>query len=215
MYHPVQENRFFAADIKYNDVDWNDFQAVVQAFQQQIEYWYVLPGLELKKGDHFGFAIAALASLLIDCLSQYEDGVVSGMRTNFIEFLRRHWPELDTSYPIPINAGNNIQVSDGAEAIYYGLRCGILHEAHVKLYTALTAQGGIAEYHPVGFARDENGADCPVVTIEPNRLFDAVHSRFNTFMTELIDTNAAYNNSRQMFKTKFEASYGVQISINV
>ncbi len=51
MYHPVQENRFFAVDIKYEEVDWNDFQAVIQAFQQQIEYWYVLPGLELKKGD--------------------------------------------------------------------------------------------------------------------------------------------------------------------
>ena len=218
MYHPVQANRFFAFDTKYKDVDWNDFRAVVDAFRRQIEYWYVLPGLELKKEGHFGFAVAALASLLIDCLSQYEDGVESSTRTNFKGFLRRHWPDLDTSYPVPINASfnnNNFQVTDGADAIYFGLRCGILHEAHVKLYTGLVSQGNIADYHASGLATYTNGGDCPVVTIDPSRLFDAVHSRFDAYMSELIDTNAAYDDSRQRFRTKFEASYGVPISTNV
>lgn len=218
MYSPVQNNRLFAVDIKYDDVDWNDFREVIQAFRQQIEYWYILPGLELKKGGHFGFAIAALASLLIDCVSQYEDGVEFGMRTNFIGFLCRHWLDLDTSYPVPINAsfnGKNFQVTNGAEAIYFGLRCGILHEAHVKLYTGLLGQGSITEYHVTGLATYTDGVDCPVVTIDPSRLFDAVHSRFDRYMSELIDTNAAYNDSRQRFRMKFEMSYGVSISTNV
>ena len=193
----------------------NDFHEVTDAFCQQLEYWYILPGIELKKEGHYGFAIAALTSLLIDCLSQYEDGVNTGTRANYKNFLRRHWPDLATPYPTPINAannGNNFQVRDGADAIYHGLRCGVLHEAHVKLYVGLVGQAEIATYHGTGYATYLNGADCPVVTIDPGRLFDAVHLRFDAYIQELHNNDVAYNQLRANFKTKFEAGYGVTIS---
>lgn len=215
MYRPTQDQRMFSFHQKYSDINWNDFHMVADAFREKLEYWYILPGMELKENQHFGFAIAALASLLIDCLSQYEDGITAGKPDNFKNYLRRHWPTLATQYPTSINTqrnGNPFQVRDGADAIYHGLRCGVLHEAHVKLYVGLTRQAEIATYHRTGYATYLNGADCPVVTIDPVRLFNAVHQRFNAYIGELHNNNTAYDQTRNNFKTAFEAGYGVTIS---
>lgn len=217
-YHPVQAKRLFDFATKYEDIDWNDFRTVVDAFRRQLEYWYVLPGLELKKEGHFSFAVGALASLLIDCISQYEDGVETGTKRNYKDFLRRHWAELDTPFPNSICASYNsqrFQITDGADAIYHGLRCGIFHEAHPKLYIGLVGQGSITSYQATGFATYADGTDCPVVTIDPGRLFDAVHARLDAYVIELVTAGTTNNSQRQRFKTKFEASYGVTISTRV
>ena len=217
-YHPTQNKRFFTFDKLYSDIEWNDFQDVVKAFKKQIEYWYVLPGLELNRQVHFGFSVAALTSLLIDCLSQYEDGVPAGTKINFKDFLRRHWKELKNTFPTSIKAtynGNNFQIVDGADAIYHGLRCGILHEAHVKLYTGLGDATGIMSYEEKGFATYGDGTECPVVIIHAGNLFSSVHDRFDQYLNELLNPNPAYTPTREKFKTKFEASYGVTISITL
>jgi hypothetical protein len=218
MYHPVQSNRLFTFNTKYDAIDWNNFAQVVDAFQRQLEYWYILPGLELKKHGYFGFPIAALACLLVDCLSQFEAGIQEGTSNDFKTFLRTHWPRLGHRFPVPIkasHAGRWFDVRDGADAIYHGVRCGILHEAHVKLYTGLMGQGEIAKYHSSGLATYSNGANCPVVSVDPDRLFDAIHDRFTAYTSELKKRDQRYNDLRQRFKTKFESSYGVTISISV
>jgi len=218
LYRPVQANRLFTFETKYNAIPWDDFPRVVDAFRVQLEYWYLRPGLELKNLGHSGFAIAALACLLIDCLSQYESGELESRASTFKAYLRKQWPELGVSFSTPINAsfrGRPVSVEDAADAIYHGLRCGILHEAHVKLYTGLFGQTQIAEYHPSGLATYKDGTDCPVVTIDPDRLFDAVSARLSAYLDELKDRDAQHDPLRRNFKLKFESSYGVAISISV
>lgn len=211
MYLPNQSARYFAVGTLYSDVDWSDFRKVIDAFRRQLEYWYVLPTLELKKEAHFGFAIAASACLLGDCLSQYEAGSTQSSRSIFQGFFRRHFPDLATPFPTPITTADK-PIKDAAGALYFGLRCGVLHEAHPALYVGLVAQHTISEYHASGLASYAAGGDCPVVTFDPGRLFDGVHARLDAYTVELTTASPAYDTLRANFKTKFEQSFGVPIS---
>ena len=76
-------------------------------------------------------------------------------------------------------------------------------------------QSNITDYHPSGFANYSDGSDCPVVTIDPGLLFDAVHSRLQEYTSELNDQDGQFDEARRKFKVKFESSYGVTISIAV
>lgn len=48
-YKPVESKRLFTFQTYYNDIDWKDFHDVLGAFGEQLEYWYILPAMELKK----------------------------------------------------------------------------------------------------------------------------------------------------------------------
>ena len=201
----------------YSSVDWKSFRKVLDAYRLQLEYWYVLPGLMLKQEGHFGFPIAAMACQLIDCLSQYEAGILESSASEFKNYLRKHWsPELAAKFTTPIKAkfrGKLFDIEDGADAIYNGIRCGILHEAHGALYTGLTGQASIVVYHPSGFAEYADGSPCPVVSVDPGRLFDAIHNRLDEYLLELSNPDPKFILLRQNFQKKFEVSFGVPISI--
>lgn len=218
MYIPIQTERLFTFEDTYDQIDWSDFQTVISFYKKQLEYWYILPGLELKKEGHFGFPVAAISCLLIDCLSQYEEGVTQATKTVFKNYLRNYWTELGQKFPTPIDAqhsGRSFIIEDGADAIYHGVRCGILHEAHVKLYTGLGGKAeetpGIIEYYPSGYAEYVNGTSCPVVVLDPGRLFDAVNKRFNEYIEELKNDDNRFDQTRENFRIKFKASYGIAI----
>jgi len=56
MYRPVQESRFFTFNRTYSAIDWNDFPTIINAFSEQLEYWYILPCLTIldsKERAHF------------------------------------------------------------------------------------------------------------------------------------------------------------------
>lgn len=209
--HPVQAARMFSFDTRYDQIQWNRFQAVVAAFRQKLEYWYLLPAIQARENHHFGFSVLANTCMLIDALSQYEAGALQSHNQVFKDYLRKHWPAFDTPFAQPIQTGGHHPVTDIAEAIYQ-VRCGVLHENHIPLYAGLVAQPIIADYHPTGLATYTSGADCPVVTLDPGRLFDAVNTRLEAYLAELLNPNVAFAPLRTRFKTKFEASFGVTIS---
>ncbi len=217
MYIPNQSKRHFTYDTLYSSIDWEDFAAVTKAFQDQLEYWYLYPGLALKDIEHSGFAVVSIACQLVDCLSQYEEGAAQANKNHFIEFLRLHWPELAVPFPVTIRTGNTSgapTVDDAAAAIYFGLRCGVIHEAHPILYTCINGQSDMTKYHLSGLASYQDGTDCPVVSVDPGKFFDAIAGRLTSYLGELRDPAKKYSDLRQNFKKKFEKSYGVTISVS-
>jgi hypothetical protein len=208
--HPVQAVRLFTFDTYYDKIPWNEFPAVATAFRQNLEYWYLLPALQVKENHHFGFSVLANTCMLIDSLSQYEAGAVLSGRTIFKNYLRKHWPTFDTPFATAIQSGAD-SLTDIADVIY-GVRCGVLHENHIPLYAGLIAQADIAICNPTGYATYSDGADCPVVTIDPGRFFDAVNTRFEAYFADLVNPTARFDPLRAAFKAKFEAGFGVTIS---
>jgi hypothetical protein len=74
-YKPVKNLRFFTHDTGYDAVDWNDENASIQKFKEQLEGWYIQPIESLiAESRHFGFTVIAMTCILIDTLAQYYEG---------------------------------------------------------------------------------------------------------------------------------------------
>lgn len=234
-YSPVQKNRLFAAGIKYSDIDWTSFDDIINAFEQRIDQWYLRPVRVLKdhSDGHGGFAALAICCLTIDCMCQFEGGKVVSNRSLFTNFVHRRLPHYGRLLAIPITfpkidshnlcydlnvhgAIKTRQLGSIADVLYYVFRCGILHSAHAPLIGVICGlktrrysvrKKSLAKYQAIGTA----GADCPVVVIDPWKLFSDIEASFQDYLARLREASAA-SPIRRRFNVKFEDSFGVSIA---
>jgi len=215
-YEPVLTARWFKPGIRYSDINWNSFPTIVSEFDGRIREWYLNPGKTLNCiSGHYAFPVMALACMLTDTLSQFYTGLPKSTRGTFIDFVRQQFPEFAQPLPTAINrppGSNPATITDYAQALYFGFRCGILHEAHVTPYGAITGQDTMLDFHAAGATRYQGGADCPTITIDPKRFLDALEAFLVTYISQLLNPDAAHEPLRTAFKTKFRLSFGIDIT---
>lgn len=234
IHRPVQTKRLFRPETFYAQIPWRNFKAVVSEFRGRLDAWYLSPAKCLAGNGDFAFSVMALNCLLIDALSQYRYGAqqspteVAKNCTNkqlesshfkFEDFIAERIPELSKPVAPPIRTGRNKPngaaetLSTLPEVLYTGFRCGILHEAHVALYGALSGQETIADVAPVGLCTyADDGTDCPTVVVFPQMLLGALEKIFADYLAELLNPDPGFDALRARFKEKFEDSFGVTIS---
>lgn len=219
-YTPVQNARAFRLTTRYDEISWHDFPKVVDAFHGRIDDWYILPTKELinhKEGGHFAFAVMALNCLLIDTMSQYVYGDLSSSRSLFKDFVRARMPKLAGPLPTQINqpiSHYNLRgdpLTTHKDVLYTGFRCGILHQAHVPLYGVLYGNPTPFSFQTSGITKYANGTDCPTVICNPREVFQEVETAFLQYLDELLNPDPRFNTLRQLFKAKFDDSFGVTI----
>lgn len=178
---------------------------------------------------HFAFDVMAVDCLLIDALSQYVTGKLSASRGIFIDFITDHMPQFSGTLDSFLGTtGNEISHFDHgqnttakkltkvAEVIYYGFRCGIVHQAHAPLYCSIDPGGARvqvlasskAEYGPSA-APSLPGQPCPSVVINPWLLFDDLEQFFQMYLAKLKQRDHQFVGH---FKTKFSDSFGIDIT---
>lgn len=234
-YIPVQNARAFRRTTPYDQIRWNDFREVVNAFHGRIDDWYILPTKELinhKEGGHYAFAIMALNCLLIDTLSQYyygndpspterangQKGSLESSGAKFKDFLVERLKHRTGPLPAPIKQPVTSKNPKGKplvtyeDALWSGFRCGILHQAHIPLYGVLYGIQNVLDCQPAGVTKYSDGTDCPTVICFPQRLFDELETAFIKYLDDLLNPDLAYKDLRQRFKAKFEDSFGVTIN---
>lgn len=209
--------RFFSSQRLYSTVDWTDFDAIVHAYSLRIREWYLVPGHHLSANIHYAFALMALNSLLIDTLSQFVYGVVSGSRSKFINFIVERLPPrysaaLSTRIRHP---GAKQPLTDVAEVIYHAFRCGVLHEAHLPPYAGVApnCQPPVIVDDNAGLARyADSGLPCPTVILDPLALFSDLVSAFDAYLGDLQERSPTQDALRANFKRKFSTSFGIDIT---
>ena len=215
-YQPVQDQRLFKPGVLYSQIDWTSFQTIVSEFDSRIREWYLNPAKTLQCiSGHYAFPVMALACLLTDTLSQFHSGETQSRGDTFKNFVRQQFPEFAQLLPTPINRPGNPNpptFTDFADVLYHGFRCGILHEAHITPYGVLSGQNTILSCVPAGLTRYQSGADCPTVVIYPKLFLDALEAFLATYVSQLLNTDAAFVGLRTNFKTKFTASFGIDIT---
>lgn len=222
-YKPVKKNRYFGRQTLYSAIDWNDEKTVIKAFRKRIKVWYINPirRLQHSSGD-YSFAVAGLTCLLIDMLSQYfpQPAPPPGNKPagwEFKEFIRNHLPRFSGSLPVPIvhhrhNTTRTDTLTTLEEVIYHALRCGILHEAHVTLYSGIYGLSGKPfKYYKAKYTKYGNGKKCLTVAIDPHHLFADTTAVFETFIANLKNPNPVHDRLRTAFKTKFHKAFGIDI----
>lgn len=217
-YRPVQyPDRHFSKTIKYSEIDFQNLSSIVRAFEARLRDWYIVPCELLCAGPeawHNAFSVCALSCLLIDTLAQFENNK-SG-RKSFIDFTKAHFPVFAVPLTVPIRRpppddalGDNIV--NPAQALYFGFRCGILHEAHIPPYAQMLPEPNIVRTQETGITTYATG-DCMSVILDPLRLFTALRIEFQRYITNLLDSDPAYDTLRVNFKAKFTNSFGIDIT---
>jgi hypothetical protein len=102
-YKPVKGQRFFTSDMRYDAINWNDLNQVIQKFKEQLEGWYIKPIELLLKDRHHGFTVVALTCILIDTLAQYANGLEESSGAAFQKFLTSVDGVFGTSLPMAID----------------------------------------------------------------------------------------------------------------
>ena len=200
-------SRVFLADptTHYDEIDWDNFDAVLDGYKRRIEQWYIAPTRLLAKEHNFGFAVLTMACLLIDTLSQYEAGAEESSRKIFKKFVRRRLKGFKKTID-PIG-----HVKDRADALWDGFRCGILHEAHLKLYCGVQPNAPDPIQVVEGQTELSDGTPCVTVVLDPMALFAQVEGAFHDLIADL--RKKSNKKLRERFKRKFEASFGVKIRL--
>lgn len=245
-YEPVKEQRYFERDRRYDSINWGDFGDIVQAWSRRIDGWYVDPVKVLLDRDlgrwqrrllqwitgrrnpgHFAFTVMAISCLMIDTLSQYRFGKTTSNGWDFKQFVRDHLQNYAASLPANIwhyDDGHNSQgreLTDYADVLWHGYRCGILHQAHAPLYCGIVPGHSGPNFEPVDHAiygpRAVNsisvpGTDCPVVSLCPEHLFDEVDRFLGAYVQQLVDPAPRHDTVRDHFKHKFQDNFGIDIS---
>lgn len=215
-YEPVLTNRWFKPDVLYSDIDWTDFPTIVSEFESRVREWYLQPARTLQSASgHFAFPVMALACMLLDTLSQFHNGTSRSSRGGFINFVRQQFPLFDEPISPSIERPKGCdpsEITNTAEALYFGFRCGILHEAHVTPYGAISGLDRVVRIEASGVTRYQNGRDCPTVIFDPHRVLDELSSFLERYVAKLRDKDSAHEPLRNAFKAKFGSSFGVDIS---
>jgi hypothetical protein len=215
----LESGRVFNKDKKYSDIDWSNWQVVVDEFETRLKAWYLQPTEYLRDKEHIGFPLIVLSCLLIDTLSQWEDGELKSRKKLFKEYVGSHVKNGSTNLPKRIvhyeNGGNTqYNLENNADALYEGFRCGVMHEAHAKLYCMILAKGEdeIFYHEEEGLTLYEDGRDCVSVLIDPFELLDAVKEAFENYISRLRDDNNPDNQKLiANFKKKFRWSFGIDL----
>jgi hypothetical protein len=97
-----------------------------------------------------------------------------------------------------------------SEALYTGFRCGIVHEAHSKLYTGIWGTGVIVK-EQMGLTKYANGDDCPTIIVDPGLFHARLEIVFSQYLSELRADPPASLVRRDNFKKKFLHSYGIDV----
>ena len=215
-YTPVQNARAFRRGKPYDQINWNNFRDVVNEFHGRIDDWYLQPTKVLinhREGGHFAFAVMAINCLLIDTLSQYfygadqspseqQNSFPNSSRSKFKDFLVARLPQRTGALPTPINTPDGRVLNTYEDVLYYGFRCGILHQAHIPLYGAICGVTNVLEFQPNGSTKYANGADCPTVICFPQKLFDELETAFIKYLDDLLNPDPAFNDLRRRFKSQ-------------
>ena len=213
MFHrPIQyTNRHFSGQILYNQIDWMRLDSIIPAFQARLSEWYILPAKELAMEWHNAFSVAALDCLLIDTLSQFRKGTLESSRSVFIGFVEDSFPQFKVNLPAIIRRKTRPPIKTLAEALYFAFRCGILHEAHIPPYCQILPEPNIVRAEASGIATYADATACCAVILDPMEMLKALEVVFESYINNLLDPDPRHNRVRMDFKTKFEASFGINI----
>lgn len=164
---PVPAARKFNATRLYSDINWGSFADVVLEFNKQLRAWYIAPAKVLMAtSGHYSFSALSITCTLLDTLSVLLREA-RRVAKNFVRFCRTQIPELRRRIRPSIRyVQKKIRhLRDTTEVLYTGIRCGVVHEAHPALYSAISGTGKIAALYKTGLTEaSQNGGKfvpCP------------------------------------------------------
>jgi hypothetical protein len=143
--------KFFNRDQFFDEVDWSDWKAVIDGFEQRFDKWYFAS----MSGGHASYVDLCALCALIDVFSLYQsEGPWHAART-YKEFLRK----LDPAFRKRLHGSIRISryeagtwkatsLKDVADVFYVGVRCSLHHHGDLASFAGMSGTGELARELP-------------------------------------------------------------------
>jgi hypothetical protein len=217
-YKAVEDQRYFSRHKRYSEIDWTTLDSVVEAFRVRFDQWYFEPVRDLRNDSgHNAFGAMVITCALIDAFSQFANGSDTSSAGTLINFIEQRFPP---AYRAPLKThvqhdepGRQARaLKKMSEVFWYGLRCGLLHQAHAMPYCGIAPESQPITEH-VEVATEYVGAGpCPTFVFDPWRVFDDTVVVFDKYLSDLKNRNFKHDDLRTKFKKKFSDAFGKDIS---
>jgi hypothetical protein len=142
--------KFYNKDILFRDVDWKDWDGVIDGFRNRFGKWYFD---KIAGGDASYVDFCALCAL-VEVFSHYDAARDWHDPGNYKEFLRK----LDSKFRMRLSEPITItrceagvwkvgKLKDIADVFYSGVRCSLHHHGDLASYAGLAGTGELAKVH--------------------------------------------------------------------
>lgn len=173
---------FFSPTDEFKNLDLNEFNQIVGAFERRIRGWFFEPLEKMLAKESELFIASAVECMLVDSLSGFVYGRRNTTNTDFTSFVRS-----ELKFPEPI-----------ASAFYDRFRCGILHQTSIKEKSCISLELEHESLH-----LDDNN----VLFFNPRNFYVMLRKYFAYYMEKLQQDVSTQINFREHFKHLFEKEY--------
>ncbi|MCB0397283.1 MAG: hypothetical protein KDD36_11545 [Flavobacteriales bacterium] len=169
---------YFSPSVLLCDLDLENKEQVLKAFEERIRHYYLMPIAELNVAK-YAFAAGALELLLIDALARYSTGSTKKGDKRFETWCQKYL-RLD------------VVVSD---KLYVNFRHGLLHEGHIKNLGQFSYDEDFQK--PVALVDD-------CIVVNPVRLQNSLEQYLEGFLVELNKDEKVYECFLKCMKKDFQ-----------
>ena len=176
---------FFAANLRFADLNLGDSTSLVEAFKARVEGFYLSPARKLVDGDD-AFAAGVICVALIDFIARYSSGkdMVRDRFTSWLEDNIAEFKDKDPLKPSGTLAGR----------FYEDFRNGLVHEGRIKNL------GQFSKSFPELLLLIDEGMIC-----NPGELIQKTTEAVNRYLDLVIKDRSQFEKLQRRLKTDFEA----------
>jgi hypothetical protein len=118
----VGDELFFSPKFKFKDLDWENSDQLIAAFENRVVGWYLLPASRFRDNND-GFACGVICVTAIDFLARVQSGDDNTVN-RIVNWLSSEIPEFGQTCP---HCGSSF-----AYLFYSNFRNGLVHEGRIK-----------------------------------------------------------------------------------
>ena len=210
-------SKYYNKDIEFKDVNWSDWNIVVDGFKSRIIGWYFEPLSVFPSTGHEAYPVLCAMCALIDVFTHYDFEKDWHEPRHYKEFLRKLDSIFRTKLQNQISTSRLVSrgwemgvLKDFADVFYTGVRCSLHHHGDLAPFAGMSAGHKIAwENCNAGMSVCKKFSYSQVV-FDPWRLRDALDSWFNNYCQYLKEK--PHSNRAKSFRNRFTLDFGITIN---
>lgn len=200
----------------FDEVDWSDWESVVDGFRLRFEGWYFEPLGEFPKTGHEAYPVLSAMCALVDVFAHYTSNTSWRDAGTYKAFLRQLDPLFTTDLKAPIKVSRRVrgkwdlqELLDFADVFYTGVRSSLHHHGDLEPYAGMSTTGVLAKEFP-GAGRSTDGKrSYSLVVFDPWIFRQILREWFVRFCEDLRkDPRSA---RAIAFRQRFEEDFGITI----
>ncbi len=201
------------------EMDWSDWESVVDGFRARIYGWYFKPLSVFPVTSNEAYPVIVAMCALVDLLTQYEYNLSWHSSKKYKHFLRMKMPIFNTplsqSFKASFREGESWttrDLKDYAGVFYHGIRCSLHHHADLDAYAGisdLSGKGTMIYEIPNAGESVCRTYKYSLVIVDPWQLRNQMEIIFNEYCYKL--QKDPHSQEARYFRERFKEDFGIPI----